>query len=121
VGYLVGPVAEENAMIGHRLGAAVILILVSGAAFAQEAGSNGPGGLAPRDVSGKRLLDSNGATLGRIESATADEATVRTPDGKHVAVAMAKLSLGTGPHTVIEQGESDADKLNSVEADRVAK
>ena len=108
-------------MIGHRLAAAVVLSLVSGVALAQEAGSSGPGGLAPRDVTGKRLLDANGAVVGRIESATGDEVTVRTPDGKHVTVAMAKLSLGNGPHTVIEQSDSDADKLNTAEADRVAK
>ena len=102
------------------------LLALSGPAFAQgapadhvmpgDAGSRPPGGLSPGDVNGKWLLDSNGATLGRIESATADSASVRTQDGKRISVEMARLSLGNGPNTVIRAGNSEADRLNKVEA-----
>jgi hypothetical protein len=63
-------------------------------------------------VAGKRLLDANGAAIGHIEKATAQIATVRTPAGKRIQVDMAKLALGDGPHTVIDTGDSDAEKLN---------
>lgn len=95
------------------------LSIVSGAALAQDAASSSPGGLAARDVEGKRLLDANGSFVGRIESANPQEATVRTPDGKRITVDMAKLSLGNGPHTVIEESDSDANKLNASEADNL--
>jgi len=94
------------------LAAALALTMISGAALAQDAAS---GGLTARDVTGKRLLDANGVLIGHIESADRDKATVRTPHGQRITVDMAKLSLGNGPHTVIEEGDSDADKLNTAE------
>ncbi len=100
------------------LGAA-ILTMVAGTALAQEAGSNGPGGLTARDVVGKRLLDANGTMIGRIESANPHEATVRTRDGRNVTVDMDTLSLGNGPHTVIQDGGSEAEKLNTAEAGKL--
>jgi hypothetical protein len=98
------------------------LLSASSAALAQgrpvenvapgNAGSQPAGGLSAHDVSGKRLLDANGVPIGQIESATGDTATVRTTDGRHIKVSMDKLSLGNGPHTAIEDSNSDADKLN---------
>lgn len=97
-----------------------VLLSAGGEASAQptgtimpgDAGGQGPGGLSARDIKGKRLLDANGAPLGVIEGVTPKGATVRTPDHQLMTVDMAKLSLGNGPHTVIESGDSAADILN---------
>ena len=75
--------------------------------------------LSARNVSGKRLLDANGMTVGQIEGVAGDSAKVRTPDGQHIAVDMARLSHGNGPNTIIENSNSDADSLNHGEADKV--
>jgi hypothetical protein len=100
-------------MIRYGLAAAVGLTMLSGAAWAQSASTGYAGGLSPRDVAGKRLLDANGAPLGQIERATAQSAVVRMPNGKHTQVDMAKLALGDGPHTVIDIDNSDAERLNA--------
>jgi hypothetical protein len=81
-----------------------------------DAGSQPPGGLSPRDVTGKYLLDANGKHLGTIQSATAETAIVRSPDGHKIEVEMSRLSLGNGPNTVIEAGNSDADRLNQIQS-----
>ena len=93
-------------------GAALGLVLASGAAQAQGAGDDA-GPLTARDVIGKRLLDGNGVLIGHIESADAQAATVTTPDHKHIKVQLAALSLGFGPHTVIEDANGQADQLNA--------
>jgi hypothetical protein len=104
----------------------ILLAFTAGPALAQgrpadtvapgDAGSRPPGDLTPHDVAGKWLLDANGATIGRIEGADSEKATVRTKDGAKITVQMARLSLGNGPNTVIEAGNSAADKLNRIEA-----
>ncbi len=96
----------------HWFAGAVVLTIISGTALAQSAPTNDPGGLTARDVTGKRLLDVNGAMIGRIESAAGQTAMVRTSNGKRIMVDMTTLSLGDGPHTIIEAGDSDAEKLN---------
>ncbi|HEY1720260.1 MAG TPA: hypothetical protein VGG27_03370 [Magnetospirillaceae bacterium] len=92
-------------MTRYWLAGAAALIVVSGTAFAQTA-------LTAHDVTGKRLIDVNGAPIGHIISANDRSATVRTTAGKSIQVDMAKLSLGDGPHTVIEAGDSAAEQLN---------
>ncbi|HLY55553.1 MAG TPA: hypothetical protein VKS60_08355 [Stellaceae bacterium] len=81
-------------------------------------GSMPAGGLSAAEVVGKYLLDSNGVWLGRIQGVTPDGSTasVITPGGQRTTVAMERLGLGNGPNTVIEAGNSDADKLNRSEA-----
>src|SRR5271156_226915 len=77
-------------------------------------GSQPPRGLSTGDVSGKWLLDANGAWIGRIEGSAegGSSVTVRTLDGNHQTVSLSRLSLGNGPNTVIEAGNSEADNLN---------
>lgn len=99
-------------MIRYGWAAALVLMAMSSVALAESASPDYAGGLSPREVTGKRLLDANGTPIGQIEKATMRSAVVRTPNGKHIQVDMAKLTLGDGPHTVIETGDSDADKLN---------
>jgi hypothetical protein len=103
-------------MIRHWLVGAAALMVTSGVALAQSATSGEAGNLSARDVVGKRLLDDDGAMIGWIKSATDRSAMVTTPAGKRIEVQMAELSLGFGPHTVIEEGNSGADKLNGAEA-----
>ena len=81
-------------------------------------GSLPAGDLSAGEVVGKYLLDANGIWLGRIQGVSPDgaSASVITPDGLRTTVAMARLGLGNGPNTVIEDGNSDADKLNREEA-----
>lgn len=91
------------------LAGAVALSLVSGAALAQGAAS---GELTAHQVTGKRLIDVNGALIGYIVNATSDSATVRTADGKRINVDMSKLSQADGPNTIVEAGDSAAEQLN---------
>ncbi len=108
-------------MIRHWLAGAAALTMISSAALAQNVSSDDSGNLTVRDVVGKRLLDGDGAMIGWIKSANGQSATVTTPAGKRIEVQMANLSLGFGPHTVIENGNSEADKLNAQEDQSLAK
>lgn len=66
----------------------------------------GPGNLSARDVVGKRLLDANGNPIGMIRRVSADGRTAvvaPTGGGPRIDVDMAKLGLGMGAHTVIEE------------------
>jgi hypothetical protein len=77
-------------------------------------GDRPPGGLAVRDIAGKRLLDSNGQLIGRIQGISADGANAVVETGsKRIGVPMTRLSLGTGPNTVIASSYSQADALNA--------
>jgi hypothetical protein len=82
-----------------------------------DAGSLPAGGLSAHDVSGKWLLDANGLELGRIAGVGASgDVVVRTDAGQKMTVSLSKLSLGNGPNTVILSGDSEADRLNRMEA-----
>ena len=83
-----------------------------------DAGSQPAGGLTAADVSGKWILDANGKEIGRVAGVTPDGASakVRTDDGRNIQVPMRRLGLGNGPNTVIEEGGSEADRLNHIEA-----
>lgn len=80
-------------------------------------GGSAPGGLTAEQVKGKFLLNANGKELGIISGVSADgeEAIVRTPDGRRITAKMKRLSLGNGPNTVIEAGNSEADRLNRLQ------
>ena len=106
-------------MIKHWLVGAAALAMISSAALAQSMSSDDTGNLTAHDVIGKRLLDGDGAMIGWIKGVKGQSASVATPAGKRIEVQMADLSLGFGPHTVIEAGNGTAQKLNADEADKL--
>lgn len=75
-----------------------------------------PGSLSARDVTGKRLLDADGAPMGTITGVSADGRTaILRPagGGKPVDIDMSGLSLGMGSHTVTDNINSSARGLNA--------
>ena len=87
---------------------------ISGAAQSRDL--EHPGNLTAKDVTGKRLLDADGALMGMIVGVSADgRSAILRPAGcgKRTSVAMSGLSIGMGSHTVTDDINSSARNLNT--------
>lgn len=106
-------------------GVMVLLQATPAAAQSQSSASPGaavsrdlehPGNLSARDVTGKRLLDADGAEMGTIVGVSADgRSAILRPagGGKRMNIPMSGLSIGMGSHTVTDDINSSARGLNA--------